>query len=93
MQNKVRVFDDLIKIERHKPIFAGGYHDWEIKNNTLNYEKAINIVAKTLCQHDFGGCGKCEYSDDEIRCDTCLEVELYKHKAEAALNALLSKEK
>ncbi|MCQ2911832.1 MAG: hypothetical protein MJ244_06535 [Clostridia bacterium] len=50
MENKVRVFDDLIKIERHKPIFAGGYHDWEIQYNTLNYEKAIEVMAKAFCE-------------------------------------------
>lgn len=83
MENKVRVFDDLIKIERHKPIFAGGYHDWEIQYNTLNYEKAIQIMAKAICLAEDGeGCeGKCPTG--------CSVYNDRMRTAEAALNALL----
>lgn len=82
----------LIKnqINYHPP-----YGGWcgEGKEIVLPRQDIIDIIAKALCQIDGWPCKECRYEKDNASCQTCLEVELYKQYAEAALDALLGETK
>lgn len=55
----------------------------------ISRQEAIDRIAKSLCQSEGWPCKECRYGKDNVSCQTCLEVELYKQYAESALNALL----